>query len=117
MCYEEGTNNYIYLFIPTFWVKIVNFYNTQVFHTNQSVVKNDIILLFYQMTIIVSIPIKVQSTMSYIFHHIRDVSPGWGYMLTAYVNSSVFMCYQQMEAGITHGSRHDTRPASEGEGG
>lgn len=102
MCYEEGTNNDIYLFIPTFWGKIVNFYNTQVFHTNQSIVKEDI-LLFYQMTIIVSIPTKVQSAMSYIFHYIRDVSPGWGYMLTAYINSSVFMCYEQ------DGSRHDTR--------
>lgn len=30
MCYEEGANNEIYLFIPTFWGKTVNFYNTQV---------------------------------------------------------------------------------------
>lgn len=91
---------FIYLFLPL-GEKQSTFIIPRLFHTNRSIVK-DIILLFYQMTITVSIPIKVQSVTHYIFHHIWDISPGLGYMLTAYVNSSVFMGYQQ------DGSRHDT---------
>lgn len=107
MCSEKGAN-YFYLLGET-----VNFYNTQVFHTNQSIVKEDIRLLFYQIAITISILIQVQSAVSYIFHHIRAISPGWGYMLTAYLTVLYLCAFSRRQAGMTHGSRHDTGPASE----
>lgn len=102
MCSEKGAN-YFYLLGET-----VNFYNTQVFHTNQSIVKEDIRLLFYQIAITISILIQVQSAVSYIFHHIRAISPGWGYMLTAYLTVLYLCAFSRRQAGMTHGSRHDT---------